>query len=118
MKMKKVQAHKSPVTNTLPMTKPKHKLATRILGVIFLTMSVSVFAQGIPLMFVFIGAYLGIPTDATVGEMDTMVWLLTSVTMMILAVYAFLAWMKYLWRIFITNPKTLFSFKRKEKHAS
>ena len=94
------------------------KFAIRALGAFILAMSVSVFAQGIPLLFVFIGAYLGVPADATINDMDTMVWVLTSVTMMIVAVYAFITWMKFVRRRFIAKPAPIFtSFKRKAKHA-
>lgn len=114
--VKKAEPHTPSTNKTVPMH--KKSFATRALGVFFLAISASVFVQAIPLMYVFIGAYLGVPADATVSQMDTLVWLLTSFTMMILAVYAFISWMKFLWRRFITNPRPLFSsFKKKEKHV-
>ncbi|WP_078598688.1 hypothetical protein [Evansella clarkii] len=116
MTAKKVQTLKPAETTALP--KPKKHLLTRMFGALLLLVSGSMFMQGIPLMFVFIAAYLGIPADATVGGIDTMVWLLTSVTMMVLAIYVFIVWIKFIWGRFITNPKPLFSlFKNKEKHA-
>ncbi|MGX1195852.1 hypothetical protein [Metabacillus sp. SLBN-84] len=114
MKMltKKSTVQTQPESKVAPVQ--KKTFATKAFGAFLLAMSTSVFVQGIPLMFVFIGAYLGVPADAAAGDMDTMVWLLTSVTMMILAVYGFIKWMKFLWRRFITNPAPLFLFKKKE----
>lgn len=85
----------------------------RTTGAFFLALSVSIYAQLVPLLFVFIGAYLGIPSDASMNDMDSMIWLLTSITMMILSIFAFIAWIKFVWRRFITDPKPLF----KRKHA-
>jgi hypothetical protein len=115
MLYKKAKSHLSPVNYT-PSTST-NTFVPRGLGAILLAISLSVFTQGVPLMFVFIGAYLGVPADAKVGNMDTMVWLLTSVTMMFLVLYGFISWMKFLWRRFITNPVPLHLFKKKEKHA-
>lgn len=114
--LNKKQSHLSPVNHTAAPSNTKPFLS-KGLGAIILAISLSVFMQGIPLMFVFIGAYLGVPADAKVSNMDTMVWLLTSVTMMLLALYTFIAWMKFLWRKFITNPAPLHLFKKKEKHV-
>lgn len=114
---KKADVRKFPESKTA--LTPKKKFATRVFGAFLLAMSVSVFAQGIPLLFVFIGAYLGVPAEATINDMDTMVWLLTSITMMVVAVYAFITWMKFVWSRFITNPTSLLqSFKIKGRHAS
>lgn len=116
MLTKKAEAHKPSTNKTVPMN--KKSFVTRALGVIFLAISVSVFVQGIPLLYVFLGAYLGVPADAKVSNMDTMIWLLTCLTMMILALYAFISWTKFLWRRFIANPRPLVSpFKKKDKHA-
>ncbi|MCR6108736.1 hypothetical protein HXA34_20780 [Salipaludibacillus agaradhaerens] len=114
---KKMQVLK-PIETNLTSPKPKKNVLTKLFGVCLLIASLSVFAQGIPLMFVFIGAYLGVPADAVIGNMDTMIWLLTSVTMLILSVYAFVSWMKFLWRRFIIDPKPLLQlFWKKEKHT-
>lgn len=114
--LNKKQSHLSPVNQ--PATPAStNTFLSKGLGAILLVISLSMFMQGVPLMFVFIGAYLGVPADATVGNMDTMVWLLTSVTMMFLALYSFITWVKFLWRKFITNPAPLNLFKKKEKHA-
>lgn len=96
----------------------KKGYALKALGAFIMAMSVSVFVQAVPFMFLFIGAYLGIPADAPIN-MDTMVWLLTSVTMMILAVYGFILWMKFLWRKFMDRPNAtaVLPFKKKEKRA-
>lgn len=112
---KKTQPHVLPVNHIVPTN--KNTFLSKVLGAIFLSLSLSVFIQGVPLMFVFIGAYLGVPAEARVGDMDTMIWLLTSVTMMLLALYTFITWMKFLWRRFITNPKPLSLPKKKEQHA-
>lgn len=112
---KNAQPHLSPVNPIAPTN--RNTFLTKTVGVILLSFSLSVFIQGVPLMFVFIGAYLGVPVDAKVGNMDTMIWLLTSVTMMLLALYGFITWMKFLWRRFITNPAPLGLFKKKEKHV-
>lgn len=113
---KNATTHLTPVNPVVTNTKTSPFLS-RGLGAILLAMSLSVFAQGIPLMFVFIGAYLGVPAEAKIGDMDTMVWLLTSLTMMILVLYAFISWMKFLWRRFVTNPVPFRFFRKKEKHA-
>lgn len=109
LKIAKTSTDSNPSNNKLT------GLIVRAIGAFFLLMSVSLFVQVIPLIYVFTGAYLSIPTDAEIGDMDTMVWLLTCVTIMLIAVYGFIQWMKWLWNRFIINPKPL--FKRNEKHA-
>lgn len=115
MLTKKAQTPKVTGNKTVPMN--KNTFALKGLGFILLAMSLSVFVQAVPLMYIFIGGYLGIPADARVGNMDTMVWILTSVTMMILTLYAFITWMKFVWRRFITNPTPLQLWKKREKHT-
>jgi hypothetical protein len=116
---KKQQASESPDKK---ITVNKNTFIRKTIGLALLVISASVFIQGIPLMFVFIGAYLGVPADATIGNMDTMIWLLTCVTMMVLVLYAFLTWMKCLWRQFMAKPNIAppplpLPIKKKEKHA-
>jgi hypothetical protein len=115
MLTKKAQTPKLTGNKTVPMN--KNTFTSKVLGIILLSMSLSVFVQAVPLMYIFIGGYLGVPSDAKIGSMDTMVWILTSVTMMILSLYTFITWMKFLWRRFITNPTPLRLWKKKEKHA-
>lgn len=115
MLTKKAQAPKPTGNKTVPMH--KNTFASKVLGAIILSMSLSVFVQGVPLMYVFIGGLLGLPADAKIGSVDTMIWILTSVTMMLLSLYTFIAWMKFVWRRFITNPTPMRLWKKKEKHA-
>lgn len=110
MKTKQANVRHFPESQTA-MT-PMKKISTRVFGVVILGVSLSLFVQALPFMYIFLGAYIGVPTDASVSDMDTMVWLLTSATMMILALYVFVTWMKYAWYRFMMNPKPLFHRRR------
>lgn len=92
-------------------TSMSSKITTRIIGLITLGMSTSMFVQGLPFLFIFLGGMMGIPTDAKFTSIDTVIWLLTSVAMMIVAVYVFITWMKYVWRRFVVEATPLFRSK-------
>lgn len=113
--MKALKLAKTSTDSNFDKNRKRTSYIVRAIGAFFMLISVSFFVQIIPLVYVFTGAYLSIPADAKIGDMDTMVWLLTCVTIMLIAVYGFIQWMKWLWNRFILNPKPL--FKRKEKHA-
>ena len=82
----------------------KKPFVRKAIGVTAILLSTSIFVQGIPLLYVFLGAYLGVPADAKIGDMDSMIWLLTCVTLMPLAVYGFVKWVKYLANRFFKTP--------------
>lgn len=118
--------YKKPVLHNMDETPStpawKKPIVQKAIGLVLLLVSVSVFAQGIPFMFLFIAAYMGLPVDATVGDMNSVVWLLTSVTMMIVALYAFHKWSKFLVARFISkkvapNPPLALAKKGKHTHA-
>lgn len=77
------------------------KLFMRLIGCLGLLATTSLLVQGIPLLFIFLGGMMGIPADANINTMDTMIWLLTCVTMMMFVLYVSIAWLKFLWNRFI-----------------
>lgn len=91
---------------------------TRAVGIFTLGMSVSLFVQLVPFVFLFVAGYIGVPADKTLNNMNSMVWILTCITIMLVTVYGFIAWMKFVWRSLISQPKSIFSFiKRRKKDA-
>ena len=96
----------------------KRPSVRKAIGLALLVASASVFVQGLPLMYIFIGVYMGVPTDTTMGNMDSMVWLLTSVTLSAIAVYGFVKWMKFLFNRFVKKaPAALKVLDGKGKRA-
>ncbi|MBD7970315.1 hypothetical protein [Paenibacillus gallinarum] len=91
---------------------------TRVFGIFTLGLSVSLFVQLVPFVFLFVAGYIGIPADKSLNNMNSMVWILTCVTIMLVIVYGFIAWMKFVWRRLISQPKSIFLFiKRRKKEA-
>ena len=106
------QTHTDKITAVATHRTASSKITPRILGVGILAMSLSVFVQSVPLLFVFLGGILGVHPDAKASDMDTMVWLLTSVTMMVLSLYVFIRWIRYVGRRFIIEARPL-AFRKK-----
>jgi hypothetical protein len=91
---------------------------TRVFGFISLALSVSLFVQLVPFLFLFVAGYIGVPADKSLNNMNSMVWILSCVTIMLVTVYGFIAWMKFLWRRLIIQPKSIFTLiKRRGKRA-
>lgn len=91
---------------------------TRAFGILSIGISFSVFVQLIPFLFLFLAGYIGVPADKSLNNMNSMVWILTCVTIMLVTVYGFIAWMKFLWRRLISQPKSIFTLiKRRGKSA-
>ena len=82
------------------------RFAKSAFGLVLLVMSASVFVQVIPLVYIFIGGLLGLPADAKLNTMDGGIWVLTCVTTMLIAVYGFIAWSKYVWNRFVRFEPT------------
>jgi len=100
-----VKPHTDKVKTTMPKLQAS-RIAKRGFGLVLLAMSASVFIQMIPLVYIFIGGLLGLPADAKLTSMDGAIWLLTCVTAMLIAVYGFIAWTKYVWGRFVNAPAT------------
>ncbi|OMF76777.1 hypothetical protein [Paenibacillus glucanolyticus] len=91
---------------------------SRAVGVFTLGISVSLFVQLVPFVFLFLAGYIGVPADKSLNNLNSMVWILTSVTVMIVTVYGFIAWMKFVWHRLISRPKSFsFFIKRRKKEA-
>lgn len=91
---------------------------TRAFGFISLGISFSLFVQLVPFLFLFVAGYIGIPADKSLNNMNSMVWILTCVTIMFVTVYGFIAWMKFLWRRLICQPKSIFSLIKRSKKGA
>lgn len=83
------------------------KWFVRMFGIILILASLSIYMQFVPMLFIFTGAYIGIPKDTVIGNMDSVVWILTSITFMILSLYVYIAWLLYAWRRFIVQASSL-----------
>ncbi|MGC6586659.1 hypothetical protein ACPV3A_17030 [Paenibacillus sp. Dod16] len=91
---------------------------SRSVGVFTLGISVSLFVQLVPFIFLFLAGYIGVPADKSLNNLNSMVWILTSVTVMIVTVYGFITWMKFVWHRLINQPKSFSLFiKRRKKDA-
>lgn len=110
--LKKVETVSREDVKELPKQSKGSRFAAYFAGVALVLFSVSVFIQFVPLMYVFIGAYLGIKADATIGSIDSIVWILTSLTLMLIVVYGFIRWMTFLTKRFFIQAKPLFRFKK------
>lgn len=110
--LKKVETVNREDVKELPKQSKGSRFGAYLTGVALVLFSVSVFMQAVPLMYVFIGAYLGLPADATIGSVDSIVWILTSLTLMLLVVYGFIRWMTFLTKRFFIQAKPLFRFKK------
>ncbi|WP_145142329.1 hypothetical protein [Paenibacillus sp. Y412MC10] len=83
---------------------------TRAVGVFTLGISISFFVQLLPFVFLFVAGYIGVSANKSLNDMNSMVWILTCVTIMLVTAYGFIAWMKFVWRRLISQPKPIFSF--------
>lgn len=122
MKNNKVLSQTALQDDSRPASEPRiSKVAlfmARAVGVFTLGMSVSLFVQLVPFVFLFVAGYIGVPADKTLDNMNSMVWILTCVTIMLVTVYGFIAWMKFVWRHLISQPKSISWFiKRRKKEA-
>lgn len=79
----------------------------RALGIVLLVVSMGAYFQIVPLTLVFIGGYLGVQPGASYGEMDTLIWAMTGIAVIIPMVWAFIKWVKYVWVRFIIRPISL-----------
>ena len=114
-KEKELKNHTKQKDRPIPIGQNKF-IGSRIFGMFVLVMSAGLFVQALPLVYVFIGVYLGLPAEVSFTDMDTLVWMLTSISMMILILYAFITWMKFIWRRFVKHPKPFpFGFSKRKK---
>ncbi|MCL6663441.1 hypothetical protein [Paenibacillus amylolyticus] len=88
---------------------------TRAVGIFTLGMSLSLFVQLMPFVYLFVAGYIGVPADKSLDNMNSMVWILTCVTIMLVTVYGFIAWMKFVWRCLIKQPKPILWYMKREK---
>lgn len=89
------------------------KSVVRALGVFLLGASVSIYVQALPLVFVFLGGYMRLPSDGSATIMDLSIWILTCVGILIPSIYVFIVWMKFVWRRFVKNPQSFTLFSKK-----
>lgn len=76
-------------------------LLMRTLGSVILLVSTGVFLQTLPILFIFAGAYLGIPATIDYANTDTLVWLLTSTGILVLSLYGYIVYIKGIWNFFM-----------------
>ncbi|KQY91001.1 hypothetical protein ASD24_24715 [Paenibacillus sp. Root52] len=93
-------------------------IMTRVVGIITVGLSVSLFVQLIPFVFLFIAGYVGIQPTASLNNMNAMVWILSCVTIMLVTVYGFITWMKFIWRRLISQPKNILSLIQRRKKGA
>lgn len=83
--------------------------AIRFVGLMLVTISVTMYAQLVPLTLVFMGGYLGIAPDASLNQMDTLIWAMTGVALIVPMGWVFLRWLQYVWTRFLLHPSRLYS---------
>lgn len=89
------------------------KSVLRAVGVILLGVSTSIYVQVLPLVFVFLGGYMRLPLKGSATIMDLSIWILTCVGILIPSIYAFITWMKFVWKRFVRNPQSFTLFSKK-----
>lgn len=82
--------------------------AIRFVGLMLVTISGTMYAQLVPLTLVFMGGYLGIQPDATINQMDTLIWALTGIALLVPMGWIFIRWLQFVWTRFILNPARLY----------
>lgn len=103
-------------TDVIELNAEKKKLSfgqiiRKVSGVFLALISFSVFVQGLPFVFIFIGGYIGIPTDISMNSMDAMIWLLTSVGTLAVLTVGFVYWIKFIVRRLIIYTKPIVNKK-------
>lgn len=106
--------HKQPHTDRNKFNINFRKWVSTATGLLALFLSVTVYMQALPMVFVFSGGFMGIPSDATMNDVDSVIWLFTSFALMLVSVYGFIAWAKYLFGKFISNIAPIFQSKLKK----
>lgn len=89
------------------------KSVLRAVGVFLLGASISIYVQALPLVFVFLGGYMRLPSDGSATIMDLSIWILTCVGILIPSIYVFIVWMKFVWQRFVRNPQSFTLFSKK-----
>lgn len=93
---------------------------SRVIGLVVIVMSATMYVQLVPLVMVFIGGYMGIQSGEVTLNMDLMIWLITGIALVVPMIYIFIQWMKYIWSRFVTTPypiPTFFSNITTKKHT-
>lgn len=85
----------------------------RLGGVVSILLSLVLYAQVLPLAFVFIGTFLGIPADVSDMTMDLMIWLMTGAAFGALSVWLMVQIIKTLWTRLVMNPPNPFAIFQK-----
>lgn len=80
---------------------------SRVIGLIAVAFTFAMFVQVVPLLLVFTGGILGIAADSPVQSVDGVIWILTSISLLIPLVYFLIQWVKYLCVRFVVRPGPL-----------
>lgn len=72
-----------------------------VAGVVFILTSLSLYVQAVPLLYVFVGGYVGVAFQGTPNTTDLMVWAFASLSVLVPTVYGFIQWIRFLYRRFI-----------------
>lgn len=87
----------------------------RVFGLFLMTLVSVIYVQLVPLLLIFLGGYMGIPVDAGINSMDTMIWILASLAMIGPLLYGYIKIITKIWHRMIIDGSALFRFKNKEK---
>lgn len=88
------------LTNKSPSWKT---IGTKVFGVSIITVSFATMVQILPLLFVFVGAYMGLQPNVSLGHIDAVIWALTCVSVLVVALYVYINCLKYVWLKMVWN---------------
>lgn len=81
------------------------RFAISMLSLLFVAVSIGVYIQLLPLVYVFLGAMMGLSPDVKIGQMDLVVWAMTCIGVTLPLSYLLIRICRYLWRHMVMMRK-------------
>lgn len=80
---------------------------SRTIGIVLIIISFGVYIQALPLMLILLGGIIGVMSDGQFADVDTIVWAITSIGVLVPTLYAMITFWKFLWKKFVLNASKL-----------